>query len=289
VSVFVLMAAFIVLFFAIGCAVASEGVSLPSADLSVASEGSPDPVIAGEASTFVVTVRNRGPDDATGVLVVGRLTMPEGVTLVSAIPTRGNYDAETGFWTLERLPVGGVETLTFGLEVGSSVPSGTVISSSAKVTGDEIDENPDDNEAASVVVIKTDAHVAVVVKRQDEPEGLEGRYSYVVEITNNGPSDAREVWFRDILPPVELLGGVRYSDDGGAAEEAWSGFIGLGDLIPGEARRILAEVELVPGRRSPVQVTTATVSWMDTTDTICNSDSFSLSRDIGSGPGPNLF
>jgi uncharacterized repeat protein (TIGR01451 family) len=211
------MAAFIILFSVVEGVVASEGVYQPSAGLSVALEGSPDPVVAGEVLTFVVTIINDGPDDATGVLVAGKLTLPEGVTLISTIPTRGSYDAGTGVWTVERLPVGGVETLTFRLEVGTSVPPGAVISSSAKVTGEGINENPDDNEAASKVVVTTDAHVAVVVKRQDGSEGSEGRYSYVVEIANNGPSDAREVWFRDLLPPVELLSGVRYSDDGEAA------------------------------------------------------------------------
>jgi len=288
-SVFVLMGAFIILFSVVGGALASEGVYQPSADLSMASEGSPDPVVAGEALTFIVTIRNRGPDDATGVLAAGKLTLPEGVTLISAIPSRGSYDAETGVWTVERLSVGGVETLTFRLEVGSSVQSGAVISCSAKVAGDGIDQNPDDNEAASKVLVTTDAQVAVVVKPQEESEGSDGRYSYVVEITNNGPSDAREVWFRDLLPPVELLSSARYSDDGGAAEEAWNGFMSLGDLTPGETERILIEVDLVPGYRPSVLVPTATVCWMDTTDPICNSDSFSLSREIGSSPDPTHF
>jgi hypothetical protein len=170
--------------------------------------------------------------------------------------------------------VGGVETLTFELEIGTSVPPGVVISGSAEVTGEEVDQNPDDNKAALEVEVKTDAQVAVIVKHQDE---LEGRYSYVVEITNSGPSDAREVWFRDLLPPIELLSSARYSDDGGATEEVWSGFMSLGDLTPGETERIFIEVDLVPGYRQSVLVPTATVSWMDSTDPICNSDSFSLS------------
>ncbi len=286
-SVFILLTAFIFLSLATGGVVANEGVSLPSADLSVASEGFTDHAIAGDVLTFVVTVRNDGPDDATGVLAFERLTMAEGVTLISATSTRGDYDTESSVWTVGSLPAGGVETITLRLEVGSSVPSGTVISSSSKVTGDEIDLNLNDNEAASEVVVTTDAHVIVAVERIEAPERIEGRYSYFVEITNNGPSDAREVWFRDILPPVELLSSARYSDDGGAAEEEWSGFMGLGDLVPGETERILIEVDLVPGRRPSVLVPTATVSWMDTTDPICNSDSFSLSCEIGDIPIPS--
>lgn len=276
-SVFGLMTAFVIILPFLGGAVASEDVSLSSADLSVALEGDPNPVVAGGESTLVVTIRNDGPDDATGVLVAGKLTLPDGATLTSATPSRGDYDEETGVWTVERLSVGGVETLAFELEVGPSVPSGAVISSSAKVTGDEVDQNPDDNEAALEVEVKTDAQVAVIVKHQDDLEGSADRYSYVVEITNSGPSDAREVWFRDLLPPVELLSSARYSDDGGATEGAWSGFMSLGDLTPGETEKILIEVDLVPGyRSSSVLVPTATVNWMDSTDPICNSDSFSL-------------
>ncbi len=287
-SAFILVTAFVSLFSAIGVAIASEEAP-PSADLSVALEESVDPVIAGEVLTYALTVRNFGPDDATGVLVTERLTMPEDVTLTSSIATRGVYDQETGVWTVESLPAGGSGTLTFRLGIGSSVPSGAVISSSAKVTGDEIDPDLDNNEASEDTMIATDAHVAVVVKHIEAPEQVAGRSSYVVEITNRGPSDAQDVWFRDSLPPVELLSSARYSDDSGAAEEAWSGFMVLGDMIPKETRRILIEVDLVPGRRSSVLVPTATVSWMDTTDPICNSDSFSLSREIGSSPSPSLF
>jgi uncharacterized repeat protein (TIGR01451 family) len=284
-SAFVLLAAFIFLSLAVVGALASEGVSLPSTDLSVASEGVPDPVVAGEVSTFVFTVRNDGPDDATGVLVNERLTMPEGVTLISAITTRGVYDPETSVWTVGSLPVGGVETLTFGLDVSSSVLSGTVISSSAKVAGNEVDRDLGDNEASEDTVVTTDAQLAVAVKCWDLKGEVGDRPVYTVEMTNNGPSDAREVWFKELLPPVMWLKNARYSDDDGASDEAWIGFLAIGDMAPGETKTILIYGDVDLASPSANGGVTVTVSWMDTIDPVCNSEVFSCGADSCFGCG----
>jgi uncharacterized repeat protein (TIGR01451 family) len=83
---------------AAGLAIAIAGVALSggtgaaappggSADVSVTKSDSADPVSAGGALTYTLSVHNAGPDQATGVVVTDKL--PNGVTFVSASATGG--------------------------------------------------------------------------------------------------------------------------------------------------------------------------------------------------------
>src|SRR5439155_865112 len=53
-------------------------------DLAVTKTDSPDPVLAPQPLTYIVTVANSGPGAATGVTLTD--TLPAGVTFVSATP-----------------------------------------------------------------------------------------------------------------------------------------------------------------------------------------------------------
>lgn len=281
-SIFVLflLTAFIFPSLAFGADPASEGVFQPSADLSLDLVATADPAIAGELLTYVITVRNDGPNDATDVLVTDRLTLPAGVTMISFCATQGDHDPERGIWTVGSLAVGSAETLTIVLSVDSGVLSGTVIPNSAEVAGNEIDRDLGDNEASEDVVVATDAQLVVTVICRDLRDGVEGRSLYVVEITNRGPSDAQEVWFRELLPPAVWLKDARYSRDFGAPEELWIGFLAVGDMAAGETKTISIYGEVDPASTPANGGGTVTVRWMDTTDPVCNSEVFSCSADI---------
>lgn len=282
--VLLLLTAFISPSLASGETLANE-VLQPSADLSLELVAAADPTIAGELLTYVVTVRNDGPNDATSVLVSDRLTFPEGVTMISFSATRGGYDPERGVWTVGSLPSGGSETATLVLSVDAGVESGTVISSSVKVAGKEIDRDQSDNEASEDTMVRTDAQLAVAVKCWDLKGEVGDRPVYTVEMTNNGPSDAREVWFKELLPPVMWLKNAKYSRDFGAPEEVWIGFLDIGDMAAGETETISIYGEVDLASASADGGGTVTVSWMDTIDPVCNSEVFSCGADSCFGCG----
>ena len=86
-----------------------------SADLEVevlVSDGSP--VLGGEV-VYELTVRNQGPDDASGVALTHQL--PPRLQLVSATASQGAYSSATGVWSVGSLDEGAEATLTIVVRV----------------------------------------------------------------------------------------------------------------------------------------------------------------------------
>ncbi len=63
--------------------------NLPTADLEITKSGSPDPVAPGDNITYTVTIRNNGPEDATGVFVLDQ--WPQGMLDFAAVRPVGGY------------------------------------------------------------------------------------------------------------------------------------------------------------------------------------------------------
>ena len=86
-----------------------------SADLEVevvVSDGSP--VLGGEV-VYELTVRNQGPDDASGIALTHPL--PPRLQLVSATASQGAYSSATGLWSVGSLDEGAEATLTIVVRV----------------------------------------------------------------------------------------------------------------------------------------------------------------------------
>jgi uncharacterized repeat protein (TIGR01451 family) len=57
---------------------------LPSADLELSLVAVPEPVVIGGTVTYVLTVTNNGPSDATSITLID--TIPAGVSFLSVTP-----------------------------------------------------------------------------------------------------------------------------------------------------------------------------------------------------------
>ncbi|MBL7977405.1 MAG: DUF11 domain-containing protein [Bacteroidetes Order II. Incertae sedis bacterium] len=86
----------------------------PQADLELTKTASSPIVRPGEALTFTLTLVNKGPGTANGVVV--RDVIPPSLTFVSATTATGSYNNATGLWTLGDLPPG-TYTLTINVTV----------------------------------------------------------------------------------------------------------------------------------------------------------------------------
>ncbi len=113
---------------------------VPSADLQLAKSGTPGTVTVGHNLTYTLTVRNNGPDAATGVTVTD--TLPGGESLVSAAPSQGTCAATS--CALGGLASGATATVTV---VARTTATGTPVNT-ASVRGDQADPNLANNTAS---------------------------------------------------------------------------------------------------------------------------------------------
>jgi uncharacterized repeat protein (TIGR01451 family) len=120
-----------------------------TADVDVAKDVSTTLVLAGQAVTYSVRLHNNGDADATGVAVTD--ITPPGLSLVSAVPAQGSYDASRGVWTVGTLPATATTVLTVVAAVNAGA-SGAVVNT-AQVTASGLPDHDPGNDAASQTVI----------------------------------------------------------------------------------------------------------------------------------------
>ncbi|MGW9118133.1 DUF7507 domain-containing protein [Streptomyces sp. NPDC055663] len=111
----------------------------PAADLTVVKAADATSVTVGQTVTYRITVRNTGPNQATGVTVTDRL--PDNLAFLSATPTLGTYDPASGQWTVGNLAEAGAATLVLRAKATASGRTTNV----ATATANEKDPDPTNN------------------------------------------------------------------------------------------------------------------------------------------------
>jgi uncharacterized repeat protein (TIGR01451 family) len=143
-----------------------------SVDIQVTKAGTAGPVIAGSGIgnlVYIVTARNNGPSNASGVAVedtgILAANLPTGVTFVSATGSIGStFDSTTGIWTIGNMASNAAVTLTVTLTVGASASDSLTISNTATLaTVVETDSNLLNNQQS--VTTAVDRSVDIVVTK----------------------------------------------------------------------------------------------------------------------------
>ena len=206
---------------------ASAGTTpVAQADLQVAktvNNGAPN---VGTNVTFTIAVTNNGPSSAANVQVTDAL--PAGYTFVSATPSVGSYDSGTGVWSgIGTLASGGGATLTITATVLASGP----YLNTATGTSTTTDPNPNNNTASAGVSPVAVASLAVTKTDNSANYTPGGTGTYVVVVTNGGPSAASSVTVSDTLPAgVTLAGTVTCAAAGTATCGSVTGTAGQGSF-----------------------------------------------------------
>lgn len=92
----------------------------PTSNLGVSKTVSKSNPSIGEVISFTITAVNNGPDAAGGVEVLD--IIPSGYTYISNSPSLGNYDFNSGVWSIGTLNNGASATLFLEVVVNSSGP-----------------------------------------------------------------------------------------------------------------------------------------------------------------------
>jgi len=157
-----------------------------SVDLAVTIDVLQKPLVAGgdPHATFMVTVVNNGPSNATNVGLSQTSVFPPDTSLISATPSAGSYSG--GIWTFD-LVEGGRATLTIVVQAGEDAASGPdAISFAMEMTGSD-QEDPDganDSASGSVAVVK--ASDAVLTSTPPELSNQSGLFVSTVTVRNTG-------------------------------------------------------------------------------------------------------
>lgn len=171
-------------------------VVLPSADLAVTISDFPDPVTAGGTLTYTISVTNRGPISATGVMLTNSL--PSTAAFVSASSTQGSFVNVGGtiIYNLGSIQNGGGEVVTI---VVRPTIVGT-ISATSRVASDESDSVPGNNSATATTTVAPAADLAISIVDMPHTIVVGSNVTFAIAVTNRGPNAATGVAINGTLP-----------------------------------------------------------------------------------------
>ncbi|MGD0259138.1 MAG: protease pro-enzyme activation domain-containing protein [Verrucomicrobiota bacterium] len=169
-------------------------VNPASADLAVGLAAVPSPVVVGSTLTYTVSVTNNGPSDASGVTVTN--VLPASVAVLSATVSQGSITAGGNFWTIGTLLNGAQATATITV---IPTATGSLVATST-VQGNQFDANPANNTATITTTVGASADLAIGITDYPNPVVVLSNVTYVIAVTNLGPSAATGVSVNDFLP-----------------------------------------------------------------------------------------
>jgi len=193
-------------------------VRAPTVDLVIEKTDTPDPVMAGQELFYEIVVSNAGQATATGVTVTD--TLPVDVEYVD------NTDSCVGPDVSNRLvcslpDLAGGDSYSFEIKtrvdpdtVVGEADATLVISNTAQVGSQEIENDPGDNTVTQSTFVEELADLAVLKmsKPDDQVEAGE-TFVYTIFVDNLGPSHARNVTLHDEMVSSDEFSIVQVLDD----------------------------------------------------------------------------
>lgn len=248
--------------------------------------------VAGQGGSFLVTVRNAGPDTATGPFTVTEPfndPAPGGISNVTA--------AGTGWTCSNTAPVSCQRTsasdtlasgasfpaITVSYSVDSAVPAGTSLPNSASVTAHTYDPNAANNTGTATATVNASADVRIS-KTISSAGFLAGApASYQLTVTNLGPSAAAgPVTVDDPLPAGASF--VSASGTGWSCDPIPAGTIGAtlhcslaGPIAVGATPAAITVTVGLPASQTAAVSNTATVT-ASTPDPVPGNNSSTVNR-----------
>jgi uncharacterized repeat protein (TIGR01451 family) len=168
----------------------------PQADLSLTKSVSDPNPGTDRTVGYTLTVRNAGPNDATGVMIDD--VLPAGLDFVDASTGCVN-DAGVVSCDVGTVPSGGQASVTIRVRTTGPV-AGSAVTNLASVSGDEEDPAPGNDQASVSMSVQPLVDLELTKTASNPSPSAGGPVSYVLSLHNNGPSPATGVTISDPLP-----------------------------------------------------------------------------------------
>ncbi len=169
----------------------------PVVDLSIDKTDDADPIHVGEQVTYTLDVANGGPNAANNVTVTD--TLPAELTFndPDSDPRCDEISPGEVECDLGTIANGGTDSVEI---VATGNAPAAAASDSAEVASDEVDSDSSDNTDAETTEILAAADLSIDKQDSPDPVNAGSDITYVLEVTNNGPSTATDVHATDTLP-----------------------------------------------------------------------------------------
>ncbi|MDO5860454.1 DUF11 domain-containing protein, partial [Methanobrevibacter sp.] len=197
----------------------------PEADIGVVKEVNATECMKDQFVEWTITMTNHGPDGASDVVVKDNL--PDSLIFVSS---DGDYDPETGIWTIDYLANGETRVLHIITKVNTT---GMVIVNNVTVTSGVYDPDMSNNKANNSTEVKSIADLEIIkVVSNSNPHKGDVIY-WTIKVTNNGPDTAKDVTVTDKLPNGLVF--IRSNGNYDADTGIWT----IGDLANGKTATLV--------------------------------------------------
>ncbi len=258
----------------------AASAALALSEVSIDKNG-PLTITAGSLITYALTVFNSGPYTAVQTTVTD--TMPFQVDTLAATYAVSDVTGSCSFVALSTgdrvycdlgdVPVGVSGRIVITGRVDANTPLATDLTNSAQFTTISPDGDVSNNSKTFETEVETAADVAVA-KRGPLTATAGSLISYTIVLTNSGPSVARDVDLKDLLPP-----GLSYVDGSSTQGSCVSAICQLGDVAVGDAITMVVTAT-VNSDATGIALNTARY-FGDTRDPNAANDSATVSTTIG--------
>ncbi|HOO84605.1 MAG TPA: gliding motility-associated C-terminal domain-containing protein, partial [Prolixibacteraceae bacterium] len=228
-----------------------------SADLNIDKWASETAVWIGSEFKYTVVVTNNGLSDAHDVVVTD--VLPNELELLQ-------LETETGSWTSPNWNVGLLKngesvTMNMFVRVKNNAQQGFIIRNTAVVASSTFDPDETNNTATRIIYVNAGADIAVQKNVDKNVVEAGDTLIYTIVVSNNGPSDAYDVFVEDVIRQGLTVIDVNLSG-GSWTLPKWT----IGTLLSGEtlSMQIIARVNVSLPNETVID-NTATV-YSSTTD-----------------------
>lgn len=171
-------------------------VTEPTADVAVTMSATPAAVLEGEPITYTINVTNNGPFTADAVTLA--IALPANANFISATASQGTISGNGTYAQLGNISVGASAVVT--IVISPTITGNVTATATATISSTEVDPITFNNTASVTTTVGPAADLGVTGFATPSPVIAGNNFSYILTVSNAGPSAATGVGYSQTVP-----------------------------------------------------------------------------------------